>query len=219
MPTKKSFLTLARPAFVVDWHAVVRDTGRVIDWPNVGNAFRDGGVKVDVGAAGAGIGATSIPVSPALAGPIPAGAVLDFGTNKFARLTAAAVTGATTLTVAALPTALVDADVAYYWEPGAPKYVKGGTVMGELLGAGKISPRIVTTNPASCILLADAREDAVEDALSGYGILLGGPIYENLLPDATGGPPATLPAAFKTELAAAAGATGFGWHTYQDTTT
>lgn len=86
-------------------------------------------VVVDVGAAGAVAGATSVPVSPALSGPIPNGTVLDFGGAKFARLTAAAAAGATSLTVAALPTALVDADVATY-KGVKKKVVKSGTLIG-----------------------------------------------------------------------------------------
>ena len=89
-------------------------------------------VVVDVGPAGAAIGATSIPVSPALSGPIPSGTVLDFGTNKCARLTAAAVAGATSITVAAIPTALVDADKATY--PGIKaKSLPSGTVVGRTI--------------------------------------------------------------------------------------
>jgi len=45
---------------------------------------------------------------------IPSGTVLDFGGGKFARLTADAINGATTLTVSALPTALAAADTATY---------------------------------------------------------------------------------------------------------
>lgn len=90
-------------------------------------------VKVDVGAAGAVQGATSVPVE-ALSGPIPNGTVLDFGTNKFARLTAAAATGATSLTVTALVTALVDADVAWYPGAGTLKVsVPSGTVVGRTI--------------------------------------------------------------------------------------
>lgn len=38
------------------------------------------------------------------------------------------------------------------------------------------------------ILLTDANEDASEEALTGYGILVGGVLYDNLLPDASGDP-------------------------------
>lgn len=67
--------------------------------------------NVVVGAAGASGGATSVPVD-ALTAPLASGTLLDFGTNKFARLTAAAALGATSITVAAIPTALVDNDSA-----------------------------------------------------------------------------------------------------------
>lgn len=81
--------------------------------------------------------------------------------------------------------------------------IPAGTVMGELLsGNGQISPRIVTTNPATCILETDADEDNLVDARSGYGVLRGGHLYENLLPQATG-TPRQLAAAVRTELAAA----------------
>ncbi len=85
-------------------------------------------VVVDVGAAGAAIGATAVPVV-ALSGPIPIGTVLDFGTTKFATLTAAAATGATSLTVRALATALVDADVTTY-KGIKKKLVRSGALIG-----------------------------------------------------------------------------------------
>lgn len=89
-------------------------------------------VVVTVGAAGALAAATSVPVD-ALSGPIPSGTVLWFGTDKFAHLTAAAIAGATSLTVTALPKALVDNDTATY--PGAAgdaslKVVPSGTAVG-----------------------------------------------------------------------------------------
>lgn len=89
-------------------------------------------VIVDVGAAGAAAAATSVPVN-ALSGPIPNGTVLHFGTNKFATLNAAAATGATTLTTLAIPTALVDADVATYAGVGTSKTVVSGTIVGRTI--------------------------------------------------------------------------------------
>lgn len=88
----------------------------------------DDAVVVDVGAAGAAQNAVSIPVT-ALSGPIPNGTILSWSATKFAKLTAAAAKGAVTLTVAAIPVALVDADVTTY--PGiGPKYIPSGTVIG-----------------------------------------------------------------------------------------
>lgn len=95
------------------------------------------------------------------------------------------------------------------------KYLPAGTVVGELLGSGKVSPRVVTTNPAVGILETSAVEGEQVDALSGYGVILGAHVYENLLPGATGGPPATLASAIKTELRANGGAWTF--ETYGDT--
>lgn len=87
---------------------------------------------VVVGAAGAAGAATSIPVA-ALTAAIPSGTVLNFGTNKFARLTAAAAVGATTLTVTAIPTALVSGDTATYAGVGTSITVPSGTIVGRTI--------------------------------------------------------------------------------------
>ena len=49
------------------------------------------------------------------------------------------------------------------------KYIPAGTVCGELIsaGAGTISPRVVTTNPATCILATAAYEDDPTAAATG----------------------------------------------------
>ena len=95
------------------------------------------------------------------------------------------------------------------------KVLPAGTVVGELLGTGKVSPRVVTTNPAMGFLLQTAVEDSPAAASSGVGVMLGGPVYEALLPDASG-TPRVLAAAIKTELAAAVTSTGFSFHVYED---
>jgi len=87
---------------------------------------------VVVGAAGAAGGATSVPVG-ALANPIPNGTVLNFGTNKFATLNAAAAAGATSLTTLAIPTALVSGDTATYGGVGTVKTVPSGTAVGRTI--------------------------------------------------------------------------------------
>lgn len=122
--------TLQSPVWAGDWldreHLV--PGGAKLD---PAQFFGPDAVFVDVGAAGAAQGAVAVPVA-ALSGPIPSGTVLDFGTNKFARLTAAAAAGATSLTVAALPTALVDADTAWY-SGVAVNSVPSGTIVGRTL--------------------------------------------------------------------------------------
>jgi hypothetical protein len=95
------------------------------------------------------------------------------------------------------------------------KVLKAGTAVGTALsGNGSASPRVVTTNPAVGLLATDAVEDDPAAPLSGYGLIVGGVVFEPLLPDATGGPPKTLPAAIKTELESAG--TGFAFLPYSD---
>jgi len=98
----------------------------------IGTAFptRDR-VKVIVGAAGASATDTTIPID-ALLGDIPNGTVLNFGTNKFATLSVAAVATDTDLTVLAIPTDVVDNDAAYY-EPYTDRPIASGTCIGRTL--------------------------------------------------------------------------------------
>lgn len=58
---------------------------------------------------------------------------------------------------------------------------------------------IIASRVATEILETDATDKNLSEALSGYGTLVGGVLYENLLPDATG-TPKVLPAQYKTEL-------------------
>jgi hypothetical protein len=207
----------ARPRFVVDEHSITRLSGRQINWALVGEDRRQTpGQIVTVGAAGAAIGATSIPVL-ALARALNAGTVLDFGLGKFATVTANAPAGAVAITVRAIPTAVVSGDVATVAGTGA-KFLPAGTVIGTLLdGTGKASPRIVTTNPAVGILETNATDDPKSaDSSTGYGVIVGGVIFENLLPEATG-TPKVLATAVKTELVAAG--TGFAFQQYADSRT
>lgn len=91
---------------------------------------------------------------------------------------------------------------AYLDATTGKKILPAGTIIGEALGAGLVSPRVAATNPATGILATQAIQDDQAAAISGYGIYRGGVVYESLLPDAAGAPK-VLAAAFKTELAAA----------------
>ncbi len=109
----------------------------------------------------------------------------------------------------------VDAD-DYTDEASGKKIIPAGTAMGNLLSSGgAMSPRVVTTNPAIGFLEGDAVEDDLVASESGYGLIVGATLYENLLPDATGGPPATLAAGIKTELEDSC-PRGFHFITYSD---
>lgn len=106
-------------------------------------AFSDANaIVVTVGAAGALANATTLPVDALTAAGlpsttlvatggvlIPAGTTLYFGGEKIAVTTADAVQGATSLSVAALPNALVDNDVARYSRFGGVS-VPSGTFVG-----------------------------------------------------------------------------------------
>ena len=113
-----------------------------------------GGIRLDPGlftsadampvtaSAVAAVDATSVTVA-ALGAKVPSGTVLDFGGKKFARLTADADKGATSLTVAALAVALAVGDIARYTMPGMKKRVAAGTLVGatnaEVEGANTVT--------------------------------------------------------------------------------
>lgn len=89
------------------------------------------GAKAIVALAGAAIDDTTIPLkAPYPENKIPSGSVLDFGGKKFARLTAEAAALTTSLTVAALPTALIEDDEATYQGTSGRFLIRGGTLVG-----------------------------------------------------------------------------------------
>jgi hypothetical protein len=92
-----------------------------------------------------------------LTGPIPSGTVLDFGTNKFARLTANAAAGATSLTVAAIPKALAGGETATY---------QGGDKVLKLAADAAAEATTITVEPPLFGLANDAEGAAL---LPGYG--------------------------------------------------
>lgn len=150
--------------------------------------------SVVVGAAGAAIDAVTIPIdaltesnplSSVTGVAIPAGATLDFGGDKFATLTAAANVGATSLTVRALVTAVVDNDVAIYLGNVNRRPIIAGTFVGRTLvertnRVGYGIPDVATPDgelflTATDVVDADINPDVT---LLRHGTL----IYENKLP-------------------------------------
>ena len=71
------------------------------------------------------------------------------------------------------------------------KYVPDGTIMARIVSNGKLIPRrdvaargnALGTEVAAGILIGQANEGDQSDALTGYGLVLGGVIYSNLLFD------------------------------------
>lgn len=151
-------------------------------------------VTVTVGAAGAAIDATTIPIDALtlanslsdLGGVvIPAGATIDFGGDKFATLTAAASIGDTSLTVRALVTAVVDNDTGIYTGSSERKPVTSGLLVGRTFtergnGVGYGAPDVATPDD-ELFLTAVEVVDAVinpDVTLLRHGTL----IYEDKLP-------------------------------------
>jgi hypothetical protein len=90
-----------------------------------------------------------------------------------------------------------------YEDADGHKVLPAGTVVGSLLGSGKVSPRVDSTNPAVGILETGAREGNTASPGGGMvGMLVAGNLYENLLPEAAG-TPKVLSSDVKSELAAA----------------
>jgi len=201
------------PNFVADPESIDRNTGRQIDWSKVGPAYMAGQRYTITAGATAAIAATSITVA-ALPVALPVGTVLDFtGAGKFATLTANAAAGATAITVEALDASVINGNTAVYVVSySQEKVIPAGTVMAEL-ASGLIVPRAARpgAETAMGILWSTATSALYEpnsDSLSGYGIIIGGVIYENLLPEVI--------TAYKTELNTAGVGTGFAWQTYAD---
>jgi hypothetical protein len=205
---------LSLPPFVADPSSLVRNSGRQIDWAGIPDSYRetDATLSTVTMSASAAQSATTIAVE-ALDDYLPDNTVLDFGTTKWARVNGAKEAGATSVTVDALATALADDDVATYATVpvSGPKILPAGTAVGTLAGGGKLRPRVVSTNPAIGFLEAGAREDDRSASLSGYGVLIGGALYENLLPDASGD---TIASGIKTELDTARA--WFSYEKYED---
>ena len=93
-----------------------------------------------------------------------------------------------------------------YLNADGKKEIPSGTPIGDTLGDGG-SPRVAITNPAIGLLETTAVEGDLTAAKTGYGLVIGGVIYETLLP-------AALDEDTQNELQAAG--TGFVFQTYFD---
>ncbi len=198
---------VSSPAFVVDWNSIDRNTGRQIDWTRVPESYRAGAaytVKANGAALAAAVAITVDPLPIAL----PVGTRLDFtGAGEFAILTAPAALGATSLTVEALDAGIEDNDEATYLVSNSnKKVIPAGTVMCIIAANNKMVPRVARpgSEEAMGLLLATASEG--DEGLTGYGVVIGGVIYENLLPETI--------TSYKTELET--NGTSWAWQTYAD---
>jgi len=203
-----------RPPFVVDSNSIIRTLGRQVNFDKCGEQFKYGAFLVTVASGGALANATSIPIDPVLGGALKKGTLLSFGGKKFARLSADVAAGVSSLPVDAIPTALTGGETVYVGGSGK-KHVPAGTCVVQDTD-GRVYARV--NEPASGtaygFLETDATEDSPTDAETGYSVIRGGSLWENMLPDASGGPPKTLSSTYKTELAA--NGAQFMFDTYYD---
>lgn len=160
-----------------------------------------GGAKFARVATDTAAGAVTVPTD-ALPTALAGNETANVKGSKLVEVTTDADAGDTTLTVEPLPHSLDSGDSAIISGSG-DKVIPAGTVVAQL-SSGKIVPRASRpgAETATGILETPAQENSKSDALTGYSVIVGGNLYENLLPDATGSP-AVLPTAYKNELNAA----------------
>lgn len=145
-----------------------------------------------------------------------------------ARVITFAAQGATSLVVDELQFAIADEAVAVLGGSG-PRSILPGTWMCEL-STGKIVPRSIRPASETTIGLLESgasEDDSVSNGTgafsygagmkTGYSVIVGGVVYENLLPESTGTPPLAN-STYKTEVQTAGVGTGFSFQQYGDTT-
>jgi hypothetical protein len=130
---------------------------------------RDDSVIVTLGAGGYVAAATTAPVT-ALPGPVPANSQLIFNNGITLWTTAAAIAGATSLTVQAASFAIPAGAVAVYQGTGRV-YVANGTVVGRLyterdagVGFGPAAAGDVAADAGEVYILAHDIDDALTNA-------------------------------------------------------
>lgn len=159
--------------------------------------------------AAAAAGATTITVAAADGTIANSSTALFSGGTIQAKVTTFAAAGATALVVDELQFGIADASTAtFYTEGSGPKVVAAGTVMCEL-STGKLFPRSLHPGSEAAVgILETEASEKSNGVLAGFGLIVGGVLYENLLPDAAGDP-LVISSTYKTELEASG--TGFSW--------
>ena len=206
---------LSRPGFAVDHGSIDKNSGRIIDFAAVSSNFLNASTnkkEIEAGRAVSERGDGSIvprtdteqsglALSDDGAGTVTA-TQADHGykTGDMVTIEGAAearFNGTFSVT-------RVDADTFTYSIPD------GDSTAGNATGT------VTSYIKAVGFLVATSTQDADQDAKSGVGVVIGGVVYENLLPDAqdNGG---SLPQGIKDDLAATS--KGFVYETYEDTRT
>jgi hypothetical protein len=182
--------SLSRVRAVVDESSLERTPGAQIDWAVV-TADADGAKRLKAGAVVSrkadgkvqprsyALTLTSVVVASNVATATKAGHGYSVGEQLF-------ISGANLSYVNGLKTIVTVADANTF------TFAATG---GDATATGTI----VASRVATEILETDATDLNMAESYTGYGTLVGGGLYENLLPDATG-TPKVLPAQYKTEL-------------------
>ena len=176
--------------------------GTILDFTGAGEY-----AKVTTDAA---VGATSLAVE-ALDAQIESADTANYpgvAQRQLVRLSAAAALAATSITVYPLTGPVIDNATATYTVGGSGyKVIPAGTVLCPL-SSGLCVPRANRpgSEEAFGLLMTPAQEGSRTDAKSGYGVIVGGVIYENLLPETI--------TSYKTELET--NGTSWRWETYAD---
>ncbi len=162
--------------------------------------------------ANAAIGATSLTVEALDAALVNGNTATVEAYEAIVEVAVDAEVGATSITIVASDFFVPSGSTAYYGGTSfttqfGNRMVRAGTVM-DLAADGTLVPSALNSVGLSsyCILETNAFEDAPTDSATGYGSIIQGVIYENLLPEAGGGPPKVITSAWKTELLARGGA-------------
>lgn len=205
---QESRQTWSNQSVVVEEDSLRLTHGGAVDFNQLSAAFKTNAIKV-VLAAAALANATTLNVAP-LSQSIGKGEILAFPGNRVAIVSAAAPAGAVLLPVASLKDALENNLTGKYG--GKDKEIPAFTAMVRL-ASRYIVPYSERPGNETIIGLigTNANEHSSTDSLSGYRIIVGGVLNENLLPDAVNG---VLPADIKAGLAACG--TGFSWQIYED---
>jgi hypothetical protein len=137
--------------------------------------------------ANAGAGSVALTVGAGtIKNAIPAGAVLDFGTTKLARTSAAVAAGAVSIPVDATPTAMVIGDTAVYSGAGK-KNLPSGTIVGRTraeAAAGTPFGAPADTDEEFFLTAFDVTDVDVISEIELYRP--NSVVYENFLPDFAG---------------------------------
>lgn len=202
---RSTYLGLARPNFMADPSSAIRNSGRQINWDNVPNTFRERPAFAAVSAVISAAAATAWTVAALTAAVKKGDRFINAAGTKQLQVSADTAAGAVSVPVYALAEATADTEVYNFIGEG-DKIVKAGQPMAMEASGGKMVPRTASL-PAFGLLEGPAVENDTNAALTGYGVIVGGVVFEQLVPE--------ISSTIKTELETNGAA--FYWETYADT--